>query len=104
MRAAYGKVAESCTSLTECMVKTWRSKLCSIPPTSEAFTENVHISHIHVVTWKAALLESPPEMDWERDYLGILVPRIVPSGTLSEQPDILQLIHCNGKKKKKNFI
>ena len=84
------------------MVKTWRSKLCSIPPTSEAFTENVHISHIHVVTWKAALLESPPEMDstmygWERDYLGMLVPRIVPSGTSSEPPDILQLIHCNGK-------
>ncbi len=52
--------------------------------------------------WKAAVLESPPEMDstkygWELDHLGILVPRTVPSGSLSAPPDILQLIHSNGK-------
>ena len=52
--------------------------------------------------WKAALLESPPEMDstkygWELDHLDNLVPQTVPSGTLSAPPDILQLVHCNGK-------
>ena len=51
--------------------------------------------------WKAALLEAQPEMDstksgWELDHLGILVPRTVPSGTLSAPPDVLQVIHCNG--------
>ena len=49
MCTAYGKVAESSNSMTECRVKMWRSKtgksgassekLCSIPPTTEAFTE-----------------------------------------------------------------
>ena len=51
--AAYGNVAESCNTMTEYRVKMWRSetgksgassvKLCSIPLTTEAFTENVHI-------------------------------------------------------------
>ena len=73
-------------------------KLCSIPPT----TENVHICHLQMAIWKAALLESLREMDstkydWELDHLGNLVPRTVPSDTLSAPPDILQLIHCNCK-------
>ena len=77
-------------------------KLCSIPPTTESFTENVHRCHLQVAIWKASLLESPPEMDatkygWELDHLDVLVPRTVPSGTLSAPPDILQLNHCNGK-------
>ena len=95
--------------VSECRVKMWRSKtgksgassvkLCSIRPTTEAFTENVHRCHLQVAIWKAALLQSPPEMDstkygWEIDHLGILVRPTVPSGTLS---DVLQLIHCNGK-------
>ena len=77
-------------------------KLCSSPPTTEAFTENVHECHLQVAIWKAAHVESPPEMDstkygWELDHLGNLVPRTVPFGTLSAPPDILQLIHYNGK-------
>ena len=87
MYTAYGKEAESCNSMTECRVKMWRSKtgksgassvkLCSIPPTTEAFTDNVHICHLQVAVWKAALLESPPDMDstkygWGLDHLGIL--------------------------------
>ena len=77
-------------------------KLCSIPPTTEAFTENVNRCHLKVAIWKAALIESPREMDstkygWELDHLDNMVPRTVPSGTLSAPPDILQLIHCNCK-------
>ena len=83
MCIAYGKVAESCNSMTECRVKMWLSKprkscessvkLCSIPPTTEAFTENVHRCHLQVAIWKAALLESP-ELDstkhgWELDHM-----------------------------------
>ena len=50
--AAYGKITQSCSSMTECRVKMWHSKtgksgassvkLCSLPPTSDAFIENVH--------------------------------------------------------------
>ena len=84
MCAAYSKVAESCNSMTEYRVKMWRSetgksgassvKLCSIPPTTEAFIENVHICHLQVAIWKAALRESPPEIDatrygWELEHL-----------------------------------
>ena len=113
MCAAYGKVAESCNSMTERRVKMWRSKtrksgassvkLCSIPPTTEAFIENVHRCHLQVAIFKAALPESPTEMDstkygWELDHLDNLVPRTVPSvSTLSAPSDILQLIHCNCK-------
>jgi hypothetical protein len=68
--AGYGKVvAEPCTSMTECRVKTWRSKtgksgapsvkLCSLPPTNDAFVENINTCHLQIATWKAALLESP---------------------------------------------
>ena len=85
MCTAYGKVAESCNSMTECRVKVWRSKtgksgassvkLCSIQPTTEAFTENLHRCHLQVAKWKAALLESP-ELEstmygWELDHIGI---------------------------------
>ncbi len=101
--AAYGKVAESCTSMTECRVKMWRSKtwktgassvkLCSLPPTSDAFIENAHRCHLQVATWKAALLESPPSMDptkygWYLDHQGILLPRTVPADTLAAPADI----------------
>ena len=110
--AAYGKVAVTCTSMTECRVKTWRSKtgkngapsviLCSLPPTNDAFVENINICHLQVATWKTALLESPPTIDptshgWELDHQGILLPRTVPTGTLSAPADILELIHCNCK-------
>ena len=102
--AAYGKSTQYCTSMTECRVKVWRSKtgrigassvkLCSLPPTTAAFIQNVHRCHLQVATWKAALLESPPAMDptkygWEVDHQGILLPRTVPPDTLSAPPDIL---------------
>ena len=53
---------------------------------SEAFTENVHIlCHLQVAIWKAALLESPPEIDstkygwenWVHDLLSVRVRKPV---------------------------
>ena len=111
--AAYGKVlAESCNSMTEYRVKMWRSetgksgassvKLCSIPPTTETFTENVHICHLQVAIWKAALLELPPEMDatrygWELDHLHLYMFWFREQCLLVHcrpPADIIQLIHC----------
>jgi len=83
--------------MTECRVKMWHSKtgksgassvkLCSLPSTSNAFIENVHRGHLQVAVWKAALQDSPPNMDptnygWELDHERILQPRTVSSGTL----------------------
>ena len=99
--------------MTECRIKMWHFKtgksgglgvkLCMIPPTNAAFIENVNRCHLQVATWKAALEESPPEMDplshgWDRDHQGMLLARPVPTDTLSAPLDILQLIRCNCKK------
>ena len=92
------KVAEPCTSMTECRVNMWRSKtrksgassdkFCSLTSTNAAFVETINRSHLLVATWKAALLESPQTMDrsshgWELVQKGILLPRTVSIGTLS---------------------
>jgi len=109
--ATYGKVSESCTSLTECRIKMWRfktgksgassTKLCSLAPTNDAFIENINRCHLQVATWKTAL-EEPPTMDptsygWNIDHQRILLPRTVPPDTLCAPADILKLIHCNCK-------
>jgi len=82
--AACGKITQSCTSMTECRVKMWHSKtgksgassakLRSLPPTSNPFIENVHRGHLQVAVWKAALQDSPQNMDptnygWELEHL-----------------------------------
>jgi hypothetical protein len=98
--------------MTECRVKSWRMrtgragtssiKLCTLPPTNEAFYENVLRCHLQVAIWKSALDEVPPNLDplehgWERDHEDMLIPRTVPAGTLSAPNAILQLIHCKCK-------
>ena len=37
-------------------------KLCSLPPTSEAFQENVKRAHFQCAVWRRALQE-PPDLD-----------------------------------------
>ena len=79
------KSTESSTAMTDCRIKMWRTKtassgtssfkLCSPPPTSDSFSENVLRCHLQVATWKAALEESPPNMDptkedWRPRYHG----------------------------------
>ncbi len=112
MCTAYGKVAESCNSMTECRVKMWRSKtgksgassvkLCSIPPTTD---RSIQRTCAHMPPSSGNMEGSTSwvtrnwlkKYGWELDHIGILVPRTVPSGTLSAPPDTLELIHCNGK-------
>ncbi len=110
--SAYGKVAETCTSMTECRVALWNMKtgksgtsspkLCSLPPTSEAFVENVRRCHLQVAIWKSALEDSPPQMDprsygWEPNHQCVMIPRTVPIGTDLAPPFILKLIRCSCK-------
>ena len=38
-------------------------KLCSLPPTTEAFAENVARAHLQLAVWKSALCPTPPVLD-----------------------------------------
>ena len=88
------------------LFKTWKRgapsvKLCSLPPTNDAFVENINKCQLQVATWKAVLPDTltmdPTSHGWELDHQGILLPRTVPTGTLSIPADILKLIHSNCK-------
>ncbi|KAG0719750.1 hypothetical protein GWK47_049874 [Chionoecetes opilio] len=73
-------------------------KLKSLPPTSEAFEENVKRAHYQVCTWKAALEKNPPhllptDLGWEKDEATkSLLPITVPEGVALAPPDVLKVI------------
>ena len=77
--------------MTECKIKLWKlktgkSKLCTLPPMNEAFSENVKRCHLQVAIWKSAIDGSPPAMvpcDYglESDHQVVMIPRTVPNGT-----------------------
>ena len=75
-------------------------KLNALPPTTEAFEENVKRAHLQTCIWKAACDEDPPDMDptrfgWSKDYRNkLLIPITVPSGVQPAPPEILQMIRC----------
>jgi hypothetical protein len=72
-------------------------KLRSLPPTTEAFTQNVKRAHL---IWKAALQQDPPDVDptdygWEKDELNkALLPISVPSDTQCAPSEVLRMICC----------
>ncbi|KAG0723714.1 hypothetical protein GWK47_042085 [Chionoecetes opilio] len=75
-------------------------KLCSLPPTSETFEENVKRAHHQASIWRAVKDADPPELDvekygWKKDETNrSLVPTTVPD-TVSLAPDaVLRLIRC----------
>ena len=64
---------EGATTMTEARIKAWTTKtgrktatkvpkLCSLPPTSEVFEENVKRPHFQCAIWRRALQE-PPNVD-----------------------------------------
>ena len=74
MSACYGKYYMS-KSMSETRWKMWASKtgrasavpakLCSLPPTSEAFKENVRRAHHQAIVWRSLEDSNPPELDAE---------------------------------------
>ena len=109
MLACYGQ--PNCQSLTEARQKAWSSKigrskatapkLCSLPPTTEAFKANVARAHLQVGVWRRSLEACPAAIDptahgWSRDVAsGALVPTIVvPVNTPLVPPELLTLIKC----------
>ena len=60
--ACYGKDFSGCASMSKARIKMWRKKtgigaalkLCTLPPITEAFTENVKRAHLQAAHWKAS--------------------------------------------------
>ena len=61
-------------SMTEARINVWTAKiwrkaaskvpkLCSLPPTTEAFQLNVRRSHFQCAIWRRALMQEPPNLD-----------------------------------------
>ena len=75
-------------------------KLCTLPPTNEAFSENVKRCHLQVAS---AIDGSPPAMvpcdyGWEPDHQLVIIPRTVHTGTDLAPKSILKMIQCNCKR------
>jgi len=71
MAACYGCKAP-CSSMPECRQQLWAQKtgkstaalkLCGLPPTTEAFEQNVYRTHFQVAQWYSALSGDPPPLN-----------------------------------------
>ena len=107
--ACYGQT--KCTSLTGARQKMWANKvgqsvagapkLASLPPTNEAFNENVARAHLQVAVWRKALQPDPPAIDptafgWSREEGSkTLILTTLPSDTPLAPDDLLKLVRCS---------
>ena len=107
--SCYGR--PECTSLTDARQKIWSRKvsqstsaapkLQSLPPTNEAFAENVARAHLQVAKWKHAIHLNPPNIDplthgWTRcDGSISFIPTTVPDHVSLAPDDILKMIKCS---------
>ena len=98
-------------SMSEARVSVWTSKtgksgatvtpkLCSLPPTTEAFIENVKRAHLQTCIWKNALQLDPPDLEptsygWIKESrTKSLLPTTVPTNVQLAPNHILKLIRC----------
>ena len=109
MLACYG--LPNCGSLTEARQKTWADKLerktalapaiASLPPTDEAFLENVLRAYVQVAIWLHALDMHPPTLEptdygWTKEgNSNILTPTTVSSGVAMVPDELLKLNRCS---------
>ena len=107
--ACYGQKCDPSDTMSSIRYKLWVSrtgrkgasilpKLKSLPPTAEAFRENVKRAHFQACIWKAALQQDPPELDPIRmaseGPSGAYCPVSLPSKVGVAPSDILKLINC----------
>lgn len=99
------------TTMTEARIKAWTAKtgkklasttpkLCSLPPTTEVFEQNVKRAHLQCAVWKRAL-EEPPSLDptqygWIKDeQTKSLQPLMIPPSRSPAPESILKLVRCS---------
>lgn len=107
--ACYG--SKESDDLSQIRVDLWSKKmgkknitaappLKSIPPTREAFRENVLRAHLQIAIWKSACLPDPPsfepsEYGWLRDEpTKTLTPKTLPSDVALAPPEVLEMLRC----------
>ena len=107
--SCYSRIAGN--DMSEIRYKVWAAKfgntassappIQSLPPSSEAFTENVKRAHLQTCIWSAAVLLDPPDLDpLKYGYLKhepskSLLPVTVPAGVALAPDEIMSLIRCN---------
>ena len=75
-------------------------RLQSLPPTTEAFTQNVYCSHFQTAIWKSANQCDPPEMDpcnygWVRsETMQTLDPETLRENVPLAPAEVLEMIRC----------
>ena len=110
MTACYGK---KCDAMSNARLTAWAGKtgkgqvsvpkLCSLPPTTEAFVENVKRAHQQASMWRSAKDEDPPVLDvekygWKKDKVNrLLVPTSIPEAVNLAPDSVLKLIRCGCK-------
>ena len=76
------------------------SKLKSLPPSHDAFVQQVHRAQHQVIIWKSTTQSDPPDLDpiqygWQKSEDGAtLYPTTLPTGVSTAPVTILQLIKC----------
>ena len=106
--ACYGQ--KNCKTMSETRIKVWLSKtsrassstpkLCTLPPTTEAFKENVKRAHRQTLIWQSIQTEYPDNLDvmeygWVEDHQNkSLLPIILPNNVELAPKSILRLVKC----------
>ena len=78
-------------------------KLCSLPPTTEAFVENVKRAHYQAIVWRSHEESNPPKLNrelfgWTKDEKRkTLRPTYLPHNTELAPKYIMRLIKCGCK-------
>ena len=106
--ACYGHT--HCSTMSETRLKVWLSststgkgsstpKLCTLPPTTEAFKENERAHH-QALVWQSLEAKNPPELDstehgWEKEHqIMSLQPVTLPDEVKLVPEMVLCLIKC----------
>ncbi|KAG0717404.1 hypothetical protein GWK47_008061 [Chionoecetes opilio] len=109
--ACYGEKVGPNDSMSDIRYRHWISsmgrksaasvhQLKTIPPTSEAFVENVNRAHFQACIWRSALTGEAPDMDpldndWvSDDDFGVLMPVTLPPQTEIAPAAVMKLIQC----------
>ena len=105
--ACYGQT--NCSTISETRLKVWLSKtgkgsstpkLCTLPPTTEAFKGNVKRAYHQVLVWQSLEAQNPPELDsteygWVNDDQNkSLQPVTLPDEVELVPEMVLRLIKC----------
>ena len=106
--ACYGR--KNAVDMSQARVQLWAAKngkgvtsspkLCSLPPTNEAFFENVKRAHYQAILWRSLQENNPPPLDPEEygwikeETTKTLTPVILPENAICAPEYILRLMKC----------